>query len=64
MDDNSVLNGGTGAETSVVKSDVTTFVADIASNNALELNDATDGAKTAKDASAELYTEGQKILAQ
>lgn len=56
MDDNSVLNGGTGAETSVVKSDVTTFVADIASNNALELNDATDGAKTAK-----VYVDGIRV---
>ena len=56
MDDNSVLNGGTGAETSVVKSDIATFVKDIAMDNALELNDATDGAKTAN-----VYVDGIRI---
>lgn len=56
MDDNSVLNGSTGAETSVVKSDIATFVKDIAMDNALELNDATDGAKTAN-----VYVDGIRI---
>lgn len=57
MDDNSILNGGTGAETSVVKSsDVATFVADIAMDNALELNDATDGSKTAY-----VYVDGIRV---
>lgn len=57
MDDNSVLNGGTGAETSVVKSsDVAEFVTDIAMGNALELNDATDGSKTAY-----VYVDGIRV---
>lgn len=57
MDDNSVLNGGTGAETSVVKSsDVAEFVTDIAMGNAFELNDATDGSKTAY-----VYVDGIRV---
>lgn len=57
MDDNSILNGGTGAETSVVKSsDVSECVTDIAMGNALELNDATDGSKTAY-----VYVDGIRV---
>ncbi len=57
MDDNSILNGGTGAETSVVKSsNVAEFVTDIAMGNVLELNEATDGAKSAK-----VYVDGIRV---